>query len=93
MKNSVEKLIKLCIAYDCILQLESESAPSGFSVVRNEPPDPNSMIEQGNYLNPSISKYNETAETTVEDTDHSIQTPFVISVWILSASIAKIGKQ
>lgn len=65
-----------------------ESAPSGFSSVQNEPNDPNS-VDHRSYLYPSIS--NETAETTVEDTDHSIQTPFLIAIWILSASIAKIG--
>lgn len=75
-------------------QLASDSAPSGFSIVRNEPADSNSALDQINYLNPSISKYNDSeVETTVEETDHSIQTPFVIAVWILSASIAKIGKK
>lgn len=30
--------------------------------------------------------------TTIEESDHSIQTPFVIGIWILFASIAKIGE-
>lgn len=29
--------------------------------------------------------------TTIEESDHGIQTPFVIGIWILFASIAKIG--
>lgn len=72
-------------------ETQSELAPIGFSSVRNEPPDPNSMIDRINFMNPSISNRNESTETTVDDNDHSIQTPFVIAVWILSASIAKIG--
>lgn len=58
---------------------------NSFSVVRNEP----ELADRD--TNPSISK-NVTIITTVEETDHSIGTPFVIAVWILSASIAKIGK-
>lgn len=67
--------------------IRSDVAPVGFSSVQNEPPNSNS-IDRGN---PSISNRNESTETTVDDNDHSIQTPFVIAVWILSASIAKIG--
>lgn len=70
-----------------------ENAPTGFTKVQNEPPDPNSIIDHRSLLlyTSSISTNNETAETTVDDNDHSIGTPFIISVWILSASIAKIG--
>lgn len=70
---------------------KDESAPSGFTKVQNEPLDPNSIVDHRGYLYPSISNKNETTETTIEDTDHSIQTPFIIAIWILSASIAKIG--
>lgn len=58
-------------------------------MVRNEPYDPNALVDQRNFYGVG---YNESIETTVEANDHSIQTPFVIAVWILSASIAKIGK-
>lgn len=69
-----------------------EDAPTGFTKVQNDPLDPNSIIDQRNFLYPSISKNDSNdIETTVEDTDHSIGTPFIISIWILSASIAKIG--
>lgn len=70
-----------------------ENAPTGFTKVQNEPLDPNSIIDHRSLLlyTSSISNNNETAETTVDDNDHSIGTPFIISVWILSASIAKIG--
>lgn len=68
-----------------------EEAPSGFTKVQNEPLDPNTILDHRDYLYSSISNVNETTETTVDDTDHNIGTPFIISVWILSASIAKIG--
>lgn len=72
-----------------------ENAPTGFTKVQNEPLDPNSIIDHRSLLySSSISNNNnnnDTAETTVDDNDHSIGTPFIISVWILSASIAKIG--
>lgn len=71
------------------LAQDDASASNSFTVVRNEP-DPNQLGDRD--TNPSISK-NATIITTVEETDHSIGTPFVIAVWILSASIAKIGKQ
>lgn len=58
-------------------------------MVHNEPFDPNALVDQRNFFG---NGYNESIETTVEANDHSIQTPFVIAVWILSASIAKIGK-
>lgn len=57
------------------------SLPKSFDIVHNEPDTD---------LDPSISK-NVTVSTIV-DTDHNIHTPFIIGVWILSASIAKIGK-
>lgn len=69
---------------------QSEDAPSGFTNVKNEPLDPNSIIDRS-FLYPSISNKNDTTETTIDDNDHSIGTPFIIAVWILSASIAKIG--
>lgn len=62
---------------------QSESYPDNnfpFTRVRNEP-------------EPSSSTLRNDTETTVEETDHSIGTPFIISIWILSASIAKIGKK
>lgn len=68
-----------------------ENAPTGFTKVQNEPLDPDSIVDHRSFLYPSISNKNETTETTVDDNDHSIGTPFIISVWILSASIAKIG--
>lgn len=58
-------------------------------MVHNEPYDPNALVDQRSFYG---NGYNESIETTVEANDHSIQTPFVIAVWILSASIAKIGK-
>lgn len=69
----------------------ADDAPSGFTKVQNEPLDPDTIIDHRTYLYPSISNKNESTETTVDDNDHSIGTPFIISVWILSASIAKIG--
>lgn len=70
------------------LQLENSdsSASNTFSVVRNEP-------ESADRDSSSSITKNVTIVTTVEETDHSIGTPFVIAVWILSASIAKIGKR
>ncbi|XP_055295280.1 sodium/hydrogen exchanger 3 isoform X26 [Sitodiplosis mosellana] len=69
----------------------ADEAPSGFTKVQNEPLDSDSIIDHRSYLYPSISNKNESSETTVDDNDHSIGTPFIISVWILSASVAKIG--
>lgn len=67
-------------------QLEHSDASNTFSVVRNEP-------ESADRDSSSSITKNVTIITTVEETDHSIGTPFVIAVWILSASIAKIGKR
>lgn len=47
-----------------------DTAPIGFSSVRNEPP--NSMSDPINFINPSISNTNDSTETTVDDNDHSI---------------------
>lgn len=70
---------------------KAENAPTGFTKVQNDPLDPNSIIDHRSFLYASISNKNDTTETTIEETDHSIGTPFIISIWILSASIAKIG--
>lgn len=73
----------------CYFQLEhgDSIAANGFSIVRNEPDT--LFISRDTGLPLSA---NETIDTTVEDNDHSIATPFIIAIWILWASIAKIGK-
>lgn len=61
--------------------------PTGFTKVQNEPFDPNSLIDRS-FPSTTISpNQNDTTETTVDDNDHSIGTPFIIAVWILSGNL------